>query len=140
MSLKLYNLRDVAAVFNGIPLGGYGASGALKIEMDEPTFSKTVGVDGEVTRNVSNSRAGKVTITLMNTADTNDLLALAHLLDELTGVGVGVLLIHDMGGRWTLASDEAWIQGQPATTFGKETDSREWVIDCATMTLFQGGN
>lgn len=129
--VKPYGPEEVVIAFGAIPIfAGYGDGDFCAIEYDEDSFSLQVGTDGEAARSKSNNRAATITITLMQTADANSLLQAQHNLDINSPGGAGIvpLLISDPSGNALYVAEKAWIQKAADVTFGREAQSREWVI------------
>jgi hypothetical protein len=142
MALHTYDPSQVAVVFAGIPINGYADGTFLNVEQNEDSFTLTIGSDGEGCRAKSNNRSGRVTFTLGQWSMANDLLSAVHNVDINTpnGDGIGPLLIKDNSGRSIYTAEKAWIVKPPAAAFGREAESREWVIETDNLIQFHGGN
>ena len=141
--VKAYGPDEVTIVFGAIPISsGYADGDFCTVEFDEDAFSLQVGTDGEGARSKSNNRSATITISLMQTADANDLLSAQHQLDLNSAGGVGIvpLLIADRSGRSLYVAQKAWIQKMPGATFGREAGPREWVIRTNNLIAHTGGN
>jgi len=138
--LRTYDPKDVRIVVGGFPIGGFADGTFLNLEMDEDSFSKETGADGETARAKSNNNGGSATLTLMQTSPSNDVLSGFAQADRLSNAGVVPLLIQDGSGRTTLFSATAWVRKRPAASFSKEIEEREWVLDLADVDYFVGGN
>jgi hypothetical protein len=139
---KVYDADQVSVSLNGIPLSGYADGEFLRIEKDSNDFEDVVGTDGEVTRSKTNDRRATVTVRLMQTSSSNDLLSALANLDKNTpgGIGVGVFLCRDRQGRAVFMAEKAWIAKTPSVSFDKSAKEREWVIRCANLIETHGGN
>jgi hypothetical protein len=127
------------------PISGYAKGTFIEVERDANAFEKSVGSDGEVTRIRNRNRAGSIHIKLQQGSASNAYLTSLALEDELTGKGVVPLLVTDMSGALpnnsSAGATKAWIRKQPKLTFGGEAEEvRDWIIDCASMAQFTGGN
>lgn len=142
MTTKIYDADQVTVAILGIPMKGYADGDFLTIERDTPVFSDVVGTDGEVTRSKTNDRRAKVTLRLMQTSSSNDLLSAAVNADENApnGAGIGAFLVRDRSGRALHTASECWISEVPSRGFGREAKEREWVIRVADLKSFDGGN
>ncbi len=140
MSLKVYNPADVAIVFGGALIGGFADGTFVNVEENEDKFALAVGTDGEGTRAKSNNDSARVTVTLMQSSDSNDVLTAFHEADKLTAAGVLPLLIKDNSGRAIYTAESAWIVRGPSAEFGREAASREWVLETEKLISFHGGN
>lgn len=144
MSLKIYTSNQIVATFAGIPIqsGRSGEGDFIKIERVNPAFSEKVGADGEVARSRSNDKRTKVTVTLMQTSDTNALFSAIFALDENApgGAGVGAFEVQDLGGTSLHFAAEAWIVKPADATYAAEVGTRVWEFMCAAMNQVIGGN
>lgn len=142
-NLKVYDSNQVSIVVCGIPIsGGYADGEFVRIEQTSEDFLTVVGTDGEVTRSKTNDRRATVTLTLMQSSDSNSLLSALLNLDLLTdgGAGVGALAITDLGGTALYTASKAWISKPPTVSFDKTATSREWTIECADLVRLDGSN
>lgn len=140
MGVKTYDPKQVVVSIGGIPISGYLDGTFIQVTRDEDAFAKKTGADGETSRAKSNSRGGSVTLSLAQTSLSNDALSALAAVDENTGNGVVPLLVKDVRGTSLIASASAWIKKLPDTIYSKEIEGREWVIDCADLQIFVGGN
>lgn len=142
MSLKTYDPNDVSVVAFGIPITGYADGTFVSVEFNEDSFSLTVGTDGDACRAKTSNKSARMTITLLQSSLANDLLSAVHALDILTpsGDGIGPFLMKDNSGRTLFAAEKCWITKMPTTTFSREAESREWVLETDAMIAFAGGN
>lgn len=137
---KTYSPKKVVVSYKGQILSGFADGTFVKVERASASFAKTVGADGEVARTASADRSGKVTVTLLQSSISNDLLSQNLNTDELTNLNTGPLMIKDTSGTTLVLASEAWIMGQPAPELGKELGSREWVFETGNLEMFTGGN
>ncbi len=142
MATKVYDPDRVAASFAGIPIRGYADGEMIKVETPEDAFTTKTGSDGETTRSKSNKNVKRVTVSLMQTSDVNDLLSFIHQtdLEASNGAGVGAFFLKDLSGRALLTAPEAWIVKAPDMTFDREATARVWVFDCVESKQVTGGN
>ncbi len=126
------------------PITGYAKGTFIEVDRDANAFEKFVGSDGEVTRVRNRNRAGSIKITLQQGSQSNAMLSALAAADELTGDGITPLTVMDMSGvspQSTAASTQAWVRKMPKMGFGGETEeTREWILDVASMAMFVGGN
>ena len=136
---KDYDPAGIQMIFAGNPITGYAAGTFVNAERTNDTYQTVAGADGEAARAKSNDRSGTVTFTLMQTSAANDLLSALALADELTGDGVGPLLIKDLNGTTLVQAETAWVQKPANVEFGQEMSEREWVIATGFLQIFPGG-
>jgi hypothetical protein len=139
---KTYDADQVTLVFAGILVQGYADGDFCTIEYESDGFTDVAGTDGEVARSKTNDRRATITIELLQTSSSNALFSqLANLdLNAPNGAGVGSLLINDRQGLSLYTAAECWIQKPADATFGREVTSRSWVLRCANLISFTGGN
>lgn len=140
MAVRTYDPKKVLVIIGGVPMSGFSDGDFIKAVRDEDAFMKKVGVDGETSRAKNNNRSGSLTLTLMQTSLSNDVLSGFAAADELASAGVVPVLIKDLSGTTTFFSSDAWIKKMPEGGFGKEVGTREWVLDTTAIDAFIGGN
>ena len=141
--LKTYDPNQVSISLAGILFKGYAEDEFVKVEASTDFFVDVVGVDGEdVTRSKTGDRRATVTIMLMQSSETNDLLSALLSRDDAApgGAGVGAFYLKDGSGRTVIEGPQAWLMGPPAVSFGKQTSPREWKIRIAKTRRLDGGN
>ena len=140
MALKEYDPGEVQLSFFGVIPTGFAEGTMITVERDEKTWTKKVGADGEVARTRVRNSSGKITFTLMSTSSSNLELAALIIADEVSGAGVGPAFVKDNSGNDLHAAAEAWLDGPPPAEYGDESSDREYVLDCADLDMFSGGN
>ncbi len=142
MSFKIYDADQVTLNVVGIPItSGYADGEFLRVEKETDDFTDVVGTDGSVTRSKTKDERATITVVLMQTADSNAVLAALSLVDRAApnGAGVGALFIRDRQGTSLYEADELWISKSPDATFDREATSREWTFRVAKLRDFTGG-
>ena len=140
MGFATYDPKEVKVVLGDNPITGYADGTFVEIEFDEQQWNKVTGADGLTSRSKTNNYAGTVTITLLATSPGNDVLNALWQKDRRNNNGVVPLLIKDASGRTRWSSQHAWVQQMPSQSFSKDTEEREWIIDCAELRGNIGGN
>lgn len=140
MAVKTYDPANVIVIFAGIQISGYPDGAFVNIGRLNDTFTDGSGADGEGWRSKSNDKRGICTLTLSQTSASNDALSALAALDELSGDGVGPLLVKDNNGTSLYAAETAWIQKVPDSEFSKEVGEREWIIKTDNLKVFIGSN
>jgi hypothetical protein len=136
---RTFDPGKVIVTFAGNLITGFAAGTFISAERAEDTFSAEAGASGEVARVRNRNKLGTVTLTLMQTSPSNDVLSAQAKRDELSGTGAGSLLVKDLGGTTLIASPSAWIKKPPAVEFAKELSNREWVLE-GELDIFAGSN
>jgi hypothetical protein len=142
MSTKYYDADQVTVSIAGIPLSGYAEGEFLRIEQETDDFDDVAGTDGEVTRSKTNDARANVTVLLMQSSDSNDLLSALSNTDRRApnGAGVGAFLVRDRNGRALYTAPACWVKRPPNATFDRTATAREWLIRVANLERFDGGN
>lgn len=136
-----YDPKQFSLICGDKIIGGFADDDFVEVERDEDAFSKKAGVDGIVTRAKNNVQMGKITIRLQMSSPSNDDLTAFALLDQATPpAGQFSITAKDGSGRSVFSSQTAWVKKLPKTTFKKDVEMREWVIDCGSLQIFVGGN
>lgn len=140
MGFATYDPKEVHVIIGGTPISGFADGTFVQISFDEQQWNKVTGADGLTSRSKSNNFGGQVTITLLQTSNSNDVLSAIWNRDRRSNDGVVTLLVKDALGRTTWSAAQAWIQKMVDQDFSKETEEREWVFDCADLRGLAGGN
>ena len=140
MPVRSYDPASVSVLIGGVPISGFADGTFVSIERNNDTFQVVSGADGIVSRAKSNDKTGTLTLTLVQTSASNDVLEGFATLDELSSTGVVPVMVKDNLGRSIHFSGNGWIQRHPTAEYGKEISNREWVIALADYTPFNGGN
>jgi hypothetical protein len=133
-----YAADAVKIIVGGVPMSGLADGTFVSISRDEQAYNKVTGADGTTSRAKTANRAGSITLTLQQTSPSNDVLSGFMIADEASDSGV--VLVKDTSGRTLHYASSAWVQQMPSQEFSKEIAEREWVLDCARIDSFVGGN
>lgn len=142
MAFKVYDADQISISIAGLPISGFADGEFLRIERESNAFDDVVGTDGEVTRSKTNDDRATVTIRLMQTSDSNDLLSTLYNADKAApgGAGVGPFMCRDAQGRALFIAEKAWIAKPPDQVFDRTATEREWMIRCAKLDGTYGGS
>ena len=140
--MKFYDPDQIVITFAGIRVQCFGEDTFVAIARNENSFALKMGVDGEGTRSKSNNKSGTVTLTLMQTSETNARFSALNELDENTpnGAGVGSLRIRDLNGTTLYSAEQAYLEKPADATFAREASEREWVIATDNLRMKSDGN
>lgn len=139
-TLKHYDPAQVVIMFGVAKLEGTAPDGRVSIEFPEG-YGHVVGTDGEVARFKINDPTCKVTVPLLQTSQSNDVLTALYLADRVAPTGAPLtLFIKDINGTSLFTAAGAWIVGLPATRFVGGVEAREWTFQTAAVIPFVGGN
>ena len=119
-SVKTYDPKKVVVVFGSIAITGFDEGTFIAIETQGDGISAIVGCDQEIVRTISpDSILKKITITLLQSSDSNEKLSLIHDADNQSGYGILGMSIKDLSGTTVLKASEAWIMKKPTVQRGK---------------------
>ena len=140
--MKVFDPSQFNIVFGGVTMQGFSESTMAKFEFDSESMSDVAGVDGEVSRSKNMDRRAKLTVSLMQTSDTNDLLSAMYNAQRLAtnGDDVAALRVEDLNGRLVISGPESWIMDTPKPSYGKTASEYEWVLRIANAEAFFGGS
>ena len=139
-TLANYDPAAVVASFGDIDIQGYADGTFLEVEHEEDSFTKKVGSTGAATRVMNRNRSGKITITLMHAAPTNDLLMAKYREDRATGLAYKAFQVKDLHGNMRCKAAECWIMKAPKIERAKDAVHTVWVFECANLDIDAGGN
>lgn len=137
--MKNYDPKDILLVVAGTPVEGFADGTFVVCARNNDSYTTSTGADGEPARAQSNDKSGTITITLMQTSATNDILSAAVTLDELQGDGVFPVLVKDLNGTTLVTAETAYVQKPADVEFGRELAEREWVIATPELNILAGG-
>src|ERR1035437_9000029 len=141
MATKTYDPALLVVVVNGILMSGFAENSVVDVERINGMFSLQMGADGTSTRSKSNDKSGRITLHLMQTSASNDIMSLFALIDEtIDSGGKFPVMIKDLGGRALHSSDEAWVVGMPKSGNTNKAGPREWMIETGNLDWFEGDN
>ncbi|BFQ92373.1 phage structural protein [Gallibacterium anatis] len=139
-ALATYAPDEVSIVIGAAIATGFADGTFIDIEEISDGVTSVAGADGEVARTTSADPRKKITLTLMQTSSTNDVLSALYAADKVSKNATFPIAVKDLRGRSLFAASTAWITKSAKLEFGKEIGSREWVIETADGTLTVGGN
>lgn len=131
--LGTYDFNEVILVVGVKRIEGFEEGTEITAERDADSFTKKVGVGGNVTRSKSNNFAGQIKFTLQHLAKDNAYLEALMIADERTGTGVIPCAIIDKSGKEKMVATESWLLRPANKSYGAESGGREWVVDCANL-------
>ena len=140
MAYAQYDPAQVILIVGGSPMSGYVDGTFIEVSFDEQQWNKVTGADGMTQRSKTNNFAGSITLTLLNSAASNDVLSALWNTDRNNNNGAVPVLVKDLSGRTLWQAEHGWIQQMPNQGFSKNAENREWVIDCDALSGLAGGN
>ena len=137
-TVQTYSPKDVILTVGGYQLTGWQS---INVSRSVKGFTVVRGIRGKNTRVKNVDTSATITISLIQSAQGNDVLSYIHELDLDEGTARIALLLKDRSGRSVFSSNEAFITGYPTATFSGQFEYRNWELFCqATGTYTVGGN
>lgn len=140
IGVKTFDPKMVVITWGVIPISGYAEGTFVHVNRSGDAFTKNKGAGGDVERINKNRGDFEVSVTLMQTASTNEELSAALAADQVTNAGVFPLTIKDLLGNTLFFAPQAWIRKDPEWEDGDELNSREWIFDTGVGANLVGGN
>jgi hypothetical protein len=138
---KTYSPKKVRVIYAGRTMTGYMDGTFIKVQKTSDDYSMHVGADGEGARIESADESGSVTLTLMQTSLSNDVLSDLRARDKAGDpTGHGPLLIKDLNGATLISAAEAWIRRPPDGELSNDKGSRDWIFDSTALLIKFAGN
>ncbi|MNF84770.1 hypothetical protein D3C84_671480 [compost metagenome] len=139
--LMHYSPEDITILVAGfIPISGLIDGTFVTISKDLAVFSTARTSDGQVARLYSNDSTYTITITLQNTAESNDILTKLWQVDEISQMGKFPLMIKDQLGTSLFFSTTSWIESVPTMEYSTNISDRVWVIRSSQAVINFGAN
>jgi len=119
----------------------------ISIKRNSPSYTFVKGIRGKNTRVGNYDTAVELTIDVMQTSETNDVLHEIHTKDvygddgsELNN-GRLTLTLRDRSGTSVFQLEEAYIVAYPEISYSDSIGTRTWTIQSLSSTEFKvGGN
>jgi hypothetical protein len=123
---RQYSPSDIKFIFGGVEITGLADGTFLGLEFGSDRFMKTVGADGSVVRTRSADESAVITLTLLQSSISNDILNAFDAADFEGLTGALPMIIKDANGNSLYTADKCWISKRPSVEFGKELGTRAW--------------
>lgn len=119
---------------------GYADGTYITITYNANTYDAIKGADGEAARVLTNDNSVTITVTLLQTSQSNTVLSGFSNIDRKTALGQKPLFIKDNNGDTQGGGSIAWIQKDPDVTNSKSIESRAWTFYVPHYEGVVGGN
>lgn len=139
MSIYTYVPSEVQLLIGG----NHIVHGIVEIsaKKNSKTFEIVKGIRGKNTRKRNQDTSCTISVTLLQTSTSNDVLSEILWLDSQIGTGRLSLQLKDSSGSTRIKSDDAFIEDYADITFQETIQGRVWNIQCLTTSSFVvGGN
>lgn len=132
MSVKTYDPANVAVTVSGVLLSGFPAGTFVSFEPNTDSFTLTTGCDGESCRSKTNNRSGRLSLTLLQSSESNQVLSALHNIDLVTPNGDGlfpVFIKNLISPLDTLLMEKSWVVRPPTKEYALDISNRVWLIE-----------
>lgn len=137
--LSTYDPAKIVVNYGGHNIEGYASGTFLTVSRKEDSFSLETGSDHRSIRTRQNNESGALSIVLLQSSLSNDVLSSFALIDELTGNGAAPLTVKDLRGTSLYTTPFAWIVKPADGGFGKSNTNRDWKFECIRLKMHTGG-
>lgn len=141
-----YSFQHVTASLNGIggviPLG-YGSESAeegISVDMVDDKNTMTTGADGAVMHSLHAGKSGTITVRLLKTSPTNQLLSDMYRTqtNNAANHGSNTFTVRDTSRGDILVAQKVAFRKLPPNAFAKNGNVMEWVFDCGMIDQIHG--
>lgn len=132
-TVNTYSPKDVLFVIGGYTFTGWQN---ITIARNAKSFTPYRGIRGKNTRIRNSDTSAVLTITLLQTSQSNDVLSTILTADEENGTSRIAFTLKDRSGGSVFNSDDAFITGFPVTSFSGQFEYRTWEIFCGSTTTY----
>ena len=140
MSLRQFDPNDFLMLYGGHRIDEMAAN-FFQVNVSEPRYRIVEGVDGDAARVRSLYRGGTITITLMQSAISNEFMSIISLLDEATGLLSLPFLAKEKGRDGVVVfAASTFITKMPDITMSNGFNDRQWVLQSDNIIQFVGGH
>lgn len=137
-TVNCYSPKDVV-----LSIGGYQLTGWQSINITRSTkaFQVIRGIRGKNTRVPNKDTSATITISLLQSSASNEVMSWILDSDISEGTGRIALTLKDKSGTSVFSSAEAYITGYPTVSFTGQFEYRNWELFLqSTSTYTVGGN
>lgn len=133
-SVLSYSPKDVILIIAGYQVTGWEK---ISISRTRKSFTTIPGIRGKNTRTVSRDTSATLSVSILQTSQSNEVLNYIHELDIDESTGRLPVTLKDMSGKSVFSSDQAYITGYPFVAYSGQFEYRAWEIFCETTRTFQ---
>jgi hypothetical protein len=133
MSVGTYIPQNVDCVFANHPISGFADGTMINVVRTSERVVTKAGVKGDVAVAFIHDKRAVVTVSLLATSASNDVLSRAA-----EGKVIGAFLLKDHAGTTLVKSPYAVVKKDPDLGFSQEVPNRDWEIELLDATIFVG--
>lgn len=139
--LKTWDPDQFDLIVGPFVIGGYAEGSGIEFEESGDRFVTVIGIDGQVVRSKVLGRVATLTVHLMNTSGSNDVLTGLHQTDINAPGGAGVVpvALRDKNGATAIAAPQGWVMGFPKLTMADKAQDTPWKIQIVDYVAFVSG-
>jgi hypothetical protein len=140
--MATYDPRKVIVTVGTAEIVGFAGGTFIEVERQTDAANLSVGTKGEYAWGLSADRSATITLTLLQTSQSNDILQAMATADEKDGSGARSFGVQDLGGRTLASALEVRVRKVPNLIFGAEVEAgnREWVLLAGRLDITVGGS
>lgn len=135
MALKTYDPNQVAVILGGSIIGGWADGQFVSIVPNSDEYELTIGIDGEGTRAKQNNRSAQITLSLLQSSESNAVLESFLNTGETFG-----FLLKDNSGSTIYSAVACWVRRRPDANFDRTAQNRDWVLETDNLIAVEAGN
>jgi hypothetical protein len=130
--MKTYSPEDVSVIVDGNILTRWVS---VSVERDEDAYAFEPSTSGGGTRTKNSNKAGKFTIVLQQTSESN-----GPLSDLAESGDIFPVVIKDNSGTSKHSTAAGYMVKHAVAAYGKEIGEREYIIQCEVLLADSRGN
>lgn len=138
--VRTFDPKQVILTFGLVVASGYAADSFITIDPEGDDFRIVRGTGGDTDRIKTGTGNCILTLSLLQTSPTNDLLSIIRTMDVTGNAGVFPLVVKDLGGTQAFFAPKAFIMAPPSIRMGAEVGVRDWRFYCVEAMSHVGGN
>ena len=135
-----FNPADFIYVVDGKTITGLARGTQSTITWNADRFNDAIGNDGEHARIMTNDRSAILSLELMQTSDSNEVLSDLFNEDANSGNRLFVVSLKDQRGNTQFSSTGCYIKKWPDIIYSDSIQVRVWNIYCPRMEGVLSGN
>lgn len=135
-----YDPKKVICNVGNAIIQGFGPGTFVEVERNGDAVSLLVGTQGEYAWAINRDKSGIITLQIMQTAQSNDILWAMAIADEQAGAGSRPFSLEDLNGRTLVQSAEVKVMKLPNLPYSNEVSPREWKLVAGSLDVMIGGN
>ena len=127
MGDKNYDVRDQTTIVDGNIISGYASDSAVNITFNSDHYTFQPGIDGEITRSRTNDNSATITVSLMQTSESNKIFSDLAKKDKESNSGRFTYETTDINGN-NFFSNNCTLQKSADIDYQGEAQTRSWIL------------